>query len=55
MALTLRDDFDAARLQRYARRSGNADQVRRLLALAAIYACDTAARAVRAPASGARC
>jgi transposase len=37
MALVLRDDFDAARLKRHARRSGNADQVRRLLALAAIY------------------
>ena len=37
MALALRDDFDAAGLKRYARGSGNADQVRRLLALAAIY------------------
>jgi transposase len=37
MALVLRDDFDAARLKQHARRSGNADQVRRLLALAAIY------------------
>ena len=37
MPLALRDDFDAARLKRCARGSGNADQVRRLLALAAIY------------------
>ena len=50
MALTLGDDFDAARLQRYARRSGNADQVRRLLALAAIY--DGASRADAAEIGG---
>lgn len=33
----LRDDFDAAALRRLARRTGNANQGRRLLALAAIY------------------
>ena len=37
MPLALRDDFDAASLKQCARRSGQADQVRRLLALAAIY------------------
>ena len=50
MALALRDDFDAARLKRYARGSGNADQVRRLLALAAIY--DGASRAEAAETGG---
>lgn len=50
MALALRDDFDAALLKRYARRSGNADQVRRLLALAAIY--DGASRAEAAEIGG---
>lgn len=37
MALCLRDDCDAAQLKRAARESDDADQVRRLLALAAIY------------------
>ena len=50
MALALRDDFDAARLKRCARASGNADQVRRLLALAAIY--DGASRAEAAEIGG---
>ena len=46
MALALRGDFDATRLRLCARHSGDADQVRRLLALAAIY--DGASRAVAA-------
>lgn len=50
MALALRDDFDAARLRRHARTCGDADQVRRLLALAAIY--DGAARAEAAEVGG---
>jgi transposase len=37
MVLALRGDFDAARLKFCARASEDADQVRRLLALAAIY------------------
>lgn len=37
MPIPLRPDFDAARLRRAARASTDADQVRRLLALAAIY------------------
>lgn len=37
MAIALREDFDAARLRRFARDSDDPDQVRRLLALAAIY------------------
>jgi transposase len=37
MAIALRDDFDAARVRRTARESKDANQVRRLLALAAIY------------------
>ena len=37
MALALRGDFDATRLRLCARHSEDADQVRRLLALAAIY------------------
>ncbi len=37
MVLVLRPDFDAVRLKRLARTSDDADQVRRLLALAAIY------------------
>jgi hypothetical protein len=36
MAIALRDDYDAARFWQAARDSGDADQVRRLLALAAI-------------------
>ena len=50
MALSLRTDFDAARLKQCARRSGEADQVRRLLALAAIY--DGASRAEAARLGG---
>jgi transposase len=37
MAIALRDDFDAAQVRRAARESKEANQVRRLLALAAIY------------------
>ena len=37
MAIALRDDYDAARLRQAARDSEDAGQVRRLLALAAIY------------------
>ena len=37
MAIALRDDYDAARLRQAARDSDDAGQVRRLLALAAIY------------------
>ena len=36
-AITLRSDFSAAELRRLARRSKDAAQARRLLALAAIY------------------
>jgi hypothetical protein len=36
-ALKLRTDFEAAGLRRLALESGDADQVRRLLAIAAIY------------------
>ena len=50
MALSLRDDLDAARLKLAARQSDNADQVRRLLALAAIY--DGASRAEAAQIGG---
>ena len=50
MPLALRTDFDAARLKQCARRSGEADQVRRLLALAAIY--DGASRAEAAEIGG---
>jgi hypothetical protein len=37
MPIRLRPDFDAGRLRRIARESEDANQVRRLLALAAIY------------------
>jgi transposase len=37
MAILLRDDFDAAQVRRAARESQDANQVRRLLAVAAIY------------------
>ena len=47
MALSLRDDFDAAQLKLAARRSDNADQVRRLLTLAAIYDGVSRAEAAR--------
>ncbi len=50
MALALREDCDAARLRLCARESGDADQVRRLLALAAIY--DGASRAEAAAIGG---
>jgi len=50
MALVLREDFDAAQLRLYARQSDDADQVRRLLALAAIY--DGASRAEAAEIGG---
>jgi transposase len=48
MPIRLRPDYDAARLRRIARQSEDADQVRRLLALAAIYggASRTAAAAI---------
>src|SRR5229473_3543134 len=36
-AIGVRGDYDAARLRELAKRSGDADQTRRLLALAAIY------------------
>ena len=42
MAIPLRTDFDAKKLRAVAKKTGNAPQVRRLLALAAIY--DGAAR-----------
>jgi transposase len=41
MPVALREDFDAARLRRLARQTDEADQVRRLLALAAIYDGET--------------
>jgi transposase len=50
MAIALREDYDAARLRQIARDSDDADQVRRLLALAAIY--DGATRAVAAQIGG---
>ena len=50
MALCLRDDCDAAELKRAARESDDADQVRRLLALAAIY--DGASRSEAAQIGG---
>ena len=50
MALSLRGDFDAARLRLCARQSGDGDQVRRLLALTAIY--DGASRAEAAEMGG---
>ena len=50
MPLVLRDDVDAAQLRLCARQSDDADQVRRLLALAAIY--DGASRAEAAEIGG---
>jgi transposase len=47
MAIALRDDYDAARLRHAARDSDDADQVRRLLALAAIYDGSTRAEAAQ--------
>lgn len=48
--LALRQDFTAAQLRRLARESGDADQTRRLLALAAIY--DGASRSDAAAVGG---
>jgi transposase len=50
MAIPLRSDYDAARVRQTARDSKDASQVRRLLALAAIY--DGATRAVAAEIGG---
>ena len=50
MAIALRDDYNAARLRQAARDSDDPDQVRRLLALAAIY--DGATRAGAAQIGG---
>jgi transposase len=56
--IALRADFDAAQLRRMARESEDADQVRRLLALAVIYDGGSRTRAAeggrRDPAGGAR-
>jgi len=49
-AIGLRGDYDAARLRELARRSKDARQVRRLLALAAVY--DRASRGEAAAAGG---
>jgi transposase len=49
-AVVLRDDFDGAGLRRLARLSGDANQVRRLLALAVIY--DGGARRAAAEVGG---
>ena len=46
-AIVLRSDFDAAELRRLARRSKDAAQARRLLALAAIYDGGTRSEAAR--------
>ncbi len=46
-AIALRSDFSAADLRRLARRSGDAGQARRLLALAAIYDGGTRSEAAR--------
>jgi len=46
-ALALRDDFTAARMLSLARSSGDANQVRRLLALATIYEGGTRSEAAR--------
>ena len=46
-AVWLRDDFDAAGLRRLARLSGDANQVRRLLTLAAIYDGGSGSEAAR--------
>ena len=47
MAIALRDDYDAARLRHAARDSDDPDQVRRLLALSAIYDGSTRAEAAQ--------
>ena len=51
--IPLRLDYDAAQLRRIARESEDADQVRRLLVLAAIY--DGASRTQAAEAVASRC
>ena len=50
MPIPLRSDYDAARIRSAARESKNANQVRRLLALASIY--DGASRAEAAEIGG---
>jgi hypothetical protein len=50
LAVVLREDFDGAGLRRLARLSGDANQVRRLLALAVIY--DGGARRAAAEVGG---
>ena len=50
MPIPLRPDFDAARLRQLARASEDANQVRRLLSLAAIY--DAATRTAAAEIGG---
>ena len=49
-AIALREDYDAARVRSYARRSRHAAQFRRLLALAVIYGGSTLGEA--APLAG---
>ena len=46
-AISLRQDFDGLALRHLARRTKNADQARRLLALASIYDGDSRAQAAR--------
>ena len=46
-AISLRQDFDGLALRQLARRTKNADQARRLLALASIYDGDSRAQAAR--------
>jgi transposase len=46
-AVRLRDDFDAGQLRQLAKQSGDADQVRRLLALGAIYDGSSRSEAAR--------
>ena len=47
VALSLREDFDAGRLRGLAKRTPDGPQVRRLLALAAIYGGATRSEAAR--------
>ena len=54
MPIPLRPDYDAARVRLAARESKDANQVRRLLALAAIYDGATRAAAPRSAASHGR-
>jgi transposase len=49
-AIVLRDDYESAQLRELARQSEDADQVRRLLALALVY--DGGSRSAGARASG---